>query len=88
MQRGKSSSQNSQEHTHKKKQAVDRSNKKTDHGYVCTYMVGLLGQFWRKKKESESFDDEDLNAYRIVDSNSSINEIEHTRDRRSGVWIC
>jgi hypothetical protein len=41
-----------------------------------------------EKQESESFDDEDLKAYRIADSNSSINEIERTRDRRSGVWIC
>jgi hypothetical protein len=34
-------------HTRKNKLWTDQ-NKKTDHGYLCTYMVGLLGQFWRK----------------------------------------
>jgi hypothetical protein len=73
------------------------TQEKTSCGQIKTkkLIMGMSVHTWLdcldssgEKQESESFDDEDLNAYRIVDSNSSINEIEHTRDRRSGVWIC
>jgi hypothetical protein len=73
-------------HTRKNKLWTDQNKKLIMGTSVHTWLDCLDSS--GEKQESESFDDEDLNAYRIADSNSSINEIEHTRDRRSGVWIC